>query len=167
MVEPIAKPVGLFKAGASGAGGQFEPMTAMGIRHDFFQTYPIIYGLEINTSAGAPTKDSMIIDFVYDGLCIEDPHASHPMVFSTDYPAQTGRGFWYGFCDAPHYTKFSKVGNHTVTIRVAPRPAPQPGTTGATQTLAPRDFSPAAGGVEATFELTIYPASGPAIPADE
>jgi hypothetical protein len=166
MVEPIAKPIGLFKAGLSGAGGQFEPLDEKGIRHDIFQRTPVIFGLEINTSIGAPTKDSMIIDFVYDGLCIRDPHASNPMIMSTDYPAETDRGFWYGFCQAPRYTKFSKIGKHTVTIRVAPRPAPAPGTASATQILAPRDFSPAAGGVEATFELVIYPDSQPAIPPE-
>ena len=167
MKEPIAEIIGLFKAGMSGAGGQFEPLGPSGIRHDIFQSTKVIFGLAINTSIGAPTKDSMIIDFVYDGLCIKDPHASNSMEMSTDYPVQTDRGFWYGFCQAPRYTKFSKPGKHTITIKVAPRQAPAPGTASIDQTLAPRDFSPESGGVEATFELMIYPDNMPAIPADE
>ena len=159
MVEPIADVIGLFKAGPSGAGGQYEPMDEDGIRKDIFQHVNMIFGLEINTGVGAPTKDSMIIDVVYDGICIKDPHASRPMAFSTDYPSQVDRGFWYGFFRAPNYIKYSRVGKHVVTIKVAPRPAPLPGTTSATQKLLPRDFSEAAGGVVKTFEFMIYPAS--------
>lgn len=165
MVEKIAEPIGLFKAGFHGAGGQYQPMDEDGIRRDIFQRVNMIYGLEINTSAGAPTQKSMIIDFVYDGLCIQDPHASRPMAFSTDYPAQVDRGFWYGFCQAPNYSKYSRVGKHTVMIKVAPRTAPLHGTSSANQKLLPRDFSDAAGGVVKTFEFIIYPESQP-LPAD-
>jgi hypothetical protein len=168
-MEPIADPIGLFKAGAYGAGGQYEPMDENGIRKDIFQRVNMIYGLEINTSIKAPTKSSMIIDIVYDGLCIQDPHASNPMMYSTDYPAQTDRGFWYGFFRVPQYTKFFKVGKHSVTIKVAPRPAPLAGTSSANQKLLPRDFSDAAGGIVKTFEFIVYPTSQqlPDINSDE
>ena len=159
--EPIAEPVGLFKAGFHGAGGQYEPMDEQGIRRDIFQRVNCIFGLEINTSAGAPTRDSMIIDIVYDGFSMKDPHASRPMVFSTDYPAQTDRGFWYGFFMAPNYSKYCRSGKHTVVIKVAPRQAPAAGTASATQKLAARDFSEDAGGIVKTFEFMIYPESTP------
>ena len=69
MVEPIAKPIGLFKAGPSGIGGQYEPMTPAGIRRDLFQLLPegIAYGLAINAGPNAPTSESMIIDGA--GVC--------------------------------------------------------------------------------------------------
>jgi hypothetical protein len=161
MIEPIATPIGLFKAGFSGAGGQYEPMDENGLRRDIFMRTNVIFGLMINTSVGAPTRKSMIIDFIYDDFCIRDPHASKPMIFSTDYPAQTDRGFWYGFCQVPGYSKYCRVGTHKVTIKVAPRQAPAAGTTSAHQILPPRDFSPEAGGVSETFEFKIYPASQP------
>ena len=165
MIEPIADVIGLFKAGFHGAGGQFQPMDEQGIRRDIFQLTNIIYGLEINTDIGAPTKDSMIIDVEYDGFVQHDPQASNPMMFSTDYPAQTDRGFWYGYFRAPNYSKYCRVGEHTVTIKVGHRPAPLPGTASAAQKLAARDFSEAAGGVVKTFKLKIYPESTP-LPVD-
>ena len=172
MVEPIAKPIGLFKAGPSGIGGQYEPMTPAGIRHDLFQLLPegIAYGLAINAGPNAPTSESMIIDVIYDRyFTLHDPHRDFAIEQVTDYPIdQATRGLvWFCAAPVPRYTRYSKIGKHTITIRVAPRTAPEPGTTGSTQTLGPRDFSPASGGVEATFEFTIYPDNGPAIPDDE
>ena len=172
MTERIATPIGLFKAGPSGVGGDFEPMTPMGIRHDFFQRLPegIVYGLEINTAENAPSLDTMIIDVTYDAhFTLHDPHHEYSIQQVSDYPVDhAARGMvWFCGAQVPHYTRYSKVGEHTITISVAPRTAPAAGTDSAHQILSPRDFSPEAGGVTQTFKFRIYDEDGPAIPTDE
>ncbi|MDD4136733.1 MAG: hypothetical protein PHT99_02420 [Methanoregula sp.] len=221
MVSAIANPVGLFKAGKSGAGGQYEPMTR--IRRDIFQRTNMIYGLKMTGAFKDLDPQSIIIDIEYDGVTEEDPQASRPLIFVTDDPAQKDRGIWYGTFKAPNNREsFSALGTHTVRIRVAPRQAPRTDTmmvivvpkdgatkivrtvitkmvpvytanactgkmeitsyteektatesevpaeteityTGysVTQVLGPRDFSAAAGGMEATYPFEIFSSSLP------
>jgi hypothetical protein len=179
---PIAHPIGLFMAGPTGAGGEYQPLER--IRHDIFQRLPegIVYGLAINADADAPTQDSMIIDITFDGkTTVHDPQKDHTIEQVADYPIdQATRGIvWFCPVQSPGYTRYSKVGKHTVTIKVAPRDAPTTGkhlesTTlddgtistdwvadSASQTLDSRDFSDAAGGKHDTFTFEIYPASDP------
>ena len=168
MVNPIATPIGLFMAGYSGAGGDYIPLKA--IYREIFQRLPngIIFGLKIATGPTAPTKDSMIIDVIFDNekeTTLRDPHIIEQV---TDYPVdQANRGIvWFGTAKPPGYTQYSKYGKHTVTVKVAPRGAPLPGTASADQILAARDFSPEAGGQIAEFSFEIK--KGPiAPPPDE
>lgn len=151
MVDQIANPAGLWQAGQSGAGGQFEPLTPK-TRNMF--TYGmgrrIVYALDFNTTAGfTPDKDSCIIDIIYDGVTIRDPHAQTPMEFVTDFPSQTDRGHWFGFFEPPKVRTFTDPGNHEVVVRVAPRKT--------AQYLRGRDFSPEAGGVTKTYPFVILP----------
>ena len=121
MAEPVAIPVGLFKAGPSGAGGQAEPMSK--IRRDIFQLTNMLYGLQMTGAYAGKDPKSVIIDINYDGYIMEDPHSSRPMSFVTDDPAKPG--FWLGTFKSPNAgSKYSAVGTHTVTISVAPRQAP-------------------------------------------
>lgn len=228
-MEWIGKPIGLYKAGKSGAGGEYRPITPGGIRQDIFKRLPegLVYGLEINKGAAAPKEDSMIIDIIFDGkVTVSDPQLDHTVKQVTDYPIDVANKGLVWFCgtDVPNYTQFSKKGLHTVTVKVAPRKAPvqggsvvfvPPGTmkqvivttttkipavydpcTGAmvarehtvvtetmkevevdptidyvgysvTQDLGVRDFSPEAGGMQATFTYLIYGEEGPAIPYDD
>jgi hypothetical protein len=162
MVNPIATPIGLFMAGYSGAGGDYIPLKA--IYREIFQRLPngIIFGLKIATGPTAPTKDSMIIDVIFDNepdATIRDPHIVEQV---TDYPIQQAqRGIvWFGAARPPGYTRYSRTGPHTVTVKVAPRPAP----TGTTD-LPPRDFSPEAGGRIAEYRFEIK--KGPIAPPPE
>jgi hypothetical protein len=160
----IARPIGLFKAGPSGAGGEFQPLDR--IRHDIFQHLPegIVYGLAIETAEGTPTQDSMIIDITFDGkTTYHDPQKDHTIQQVADYPIdQATRGLvWFCPVQPPRYTRYSRVGKHTVTIRVAPREAPAAGTDSAEQILGPRDFSEQVGGKHDTFTFEIYPESEP------
>lgn len=152
MKEPIAEPIGLFMAGYSGAGGDYLPLKS--IHRDIFQRLPngILFGLKVAAGEQAPTKDSMIIDVVFDNepdATIHDPHIVEQV---TDYPVQQAqRGIvWFGAARPPGYTRYSKTGMHTVTVKVAPR-APPTGTTD----LPPRDFSPEAGGRIAEYRFEI------------
>lgn len=149
MVTPIGKIVGLFKAGMSGAGGQFQPL-------DKIDAYlwkvgcqcRIVYGLLFNEMGKDILKDvdTVIIDCVYDGVCIKDPHRSNPMCFVTNYPGYTGQ-LWFSYFTPPSYTKYLAPGKHTVTIKVAPRKF--------LQSIRPRDFSADIGGVEQTFAFEV------------
>jgi len=122
-MEAIAKPVGLYKAGKSGAGGQMEPLTK--IRKDIFQLTNMIYGLAMTGAYQKLDPHSIIIDAEYDGYVMHDPHSSRPMSFVTDDPAQN-RGTWYGTFKAPNAgDKYSSVGKHKVRISAAPRKAPR------------------------------------------
>ena len=157
MKEPIAEPIGLFMAGYSGAGGDYLPLGA--IHRDVFQRLPngILFGLKIAAGEQAPTKDSMIIDVVFDNepdATIHDPHIVEQV---TDYPIQQAqRGIvWFGAAKPPGYSRYSKTGAHTVTVKVAPRAPPLPGTASADQVLAARDFSPEAGGRIAEYRFEI------------
>jgi hypothetical protein len=168
MVSPIATPIGLFMAGYSGAGGDYLPLKA--INREIFQRLPngILFGLKIAAGAMAPTKDSMIIDVVFDNeqeSTLRDPHIVEQV---TDYPVdQATRGIvWFGAARPPGYTQYSKYGKHNVLVKVAPRKAPASGTASADQALAARDFSPEAGGQIAEFAFEIK--KGPiAPPPDE
>jgi hypothetical protein len=166
--QAIAQPIGLFMAGYSGVGGDYIPLKS--IYREIFQRLPngIIFGLKIETGAGAPTKDSMIIDAQFDGEKASLLHDPHIIEQVTDYPIDVAtRGLtWFGVIPVPGYTQFSTYGIHTVQIKVAPRTAPVAGTAGATTPLAARDFSPAAGGRIAEFSFEIK--KGPiAPPPDE
>lgn len=165
MISPIATPIGLFMAGYSGAGGDYIPLKA--INREIFQRLPngIIFGLKIAVGAMAPTKDSMIIDVVFDNeqeSTLRDPHIVEQV---TDYPVdQATRGIvWFGAAKPPGYTQYSKYGKHNVLIKVAPRKAPAAGTASADQVLAARDFSPEAGGqvAEFSFQITKGPIAPP------
>lgn len=140
----IATPIGIFKAGPTGVGGQIERMTPAGIRRDFFQRLPegLIYGLAVNAGPDAPNKDSMIMDVIYDAgsadeFTLLDPHLDHTIQQVTDYPVdQAKRGIaWFCGAKVPGYTRYSKVGPHSLTVRVAPRAAPLQG--GTTTTIIP------------------------------
>lgn len=155
--DAIATPLGLFMAGYSGAGGDYIPMKA--IYRDIYQRLPngIIFGLQVNNTPTAPTKDSMIIDIIFDEekeSIIRDPHIIEQV---TDYPIdQAARSIvWFGVAKPPGYTRYSTYGWHTVTIKVAPRPAPLAGTASADEVLAARDFSPEAGGRIAQYRFEI------------
>jgi hypothetical protein len=161
---PIAHPIGLFMAGPEGAGGEYIPLKRM--RRDIFQRLPegIVYGLAINADADAPKQDSMIIDIIFDAaITLHDPQKDHTIEQVADYPIdQATRGIvWFCPVRPPRYTRYSRVGKHTVTIRVAPREAPAAGTDSADQVLGARDFSEKAGGKQETFTFEIYPASEP------
>lgn len=152
-------------AGYSGAGGDYIPLKS--IYREIFQRLPngIVFGLKIENGAAAPTKDSMIIDVAFDGdkeSTLRDPHIIEQV---TDYPVdQTTRGLvWFGVAKVPGYTQYSTYGMHTVQIKVAPR-APAVSNADGTVTVAPRDFSPAAGGQIAEFAFEIK--KGP-IPAPQ
>ena len=162
MVNPIATQIGLFMAGYSGAGGDYLPLKA--INREIFQRLPngILFGLKIENGATAPTKDSMIIDVIFDGEAqstLKDPHIVEQV---TDYPVdQANRGIvWFGAAKPPGYTQFSKIGKHTVLVKVAPRKAPV-----GTADLPPRDFSPEVGGKIAEFAFEIK--KGPIAPPPE
>jgi hypothetical protein len=151
MAEPIAYPVGLFQAGQSGGGGQFEPLTQ---KTRFQFTYGmgrrIVFALDVVKEGFSLDKDSIIIDAVYDGVTEKDPHAQTPMEFVTDYPHQNDRGYWYGFFEPPRYRQFTAPGVHTIQIKVAPRKL--------AQQLRGRDFSPEAGGqISEIYKFTILP----------
>jgi hypothetical protein len=163
-MQPIAHPIGLFMSGPTGAGGEYQPLER--IRHDIFQRLPegIVYGLAINAGAGAPTAGSMIVDITFDArTTVHDPWKDHTVEQVADYPIdQATRGIvWFCPVRVPRYTRYSRVGKHTVTIRVAPREAPAAGTGSAGQALPPRDFSEEAGGRQETFMYEIYPANEP------
>ncbi len=151
MVDPIAFVKGLFQAGQSGAGGQFEPLTAK-TRNAF--TYGmgrrIVYALDFVKKGFAPDKDTCIIDAVYDGVTIRDPHAQTPMEFFTNYPGQLDRGLWYSYFEPPRLRSFTDPGIHTVQIKVAPRKT--------AQYFRGRGFSPEAGGViSPVYKFEILP----------
>lgn len=161
---PIASPIGLFMAGYSGAGGDYVPLKA--INREIFQRLPngIIFGLKIENGQATPTKDSMIIDVIFDNgqeSILRDPHIIEQV---TDYPVdQATRGIvWFGVAKPPGYTQYSKYGKHNVLVKVAPRGAPLPGTASADQILEARDFSPEAGGRIAEFSFEIK--KGPILP---
>lgn len=122
MTAPqIATPVGLFKAGKTGAGGQPRPMKR--IRRDIFQLTNMLYGLTMTGAYKGLDPKSVIIDIAYDGHVEHDPHAARPLDFVTDDPANPG--FWLGTFKAPNnMEEYSAEGKHKVRISAAPRQAP-------------------------------------------
>lgn len=163
MTEPIAAPIGVFKCGPSGAGnGDFIPIDGGldWIRRDILQRNHIFFGLMFNETAPA-RRESVIIDLIFDGdqrFIVHDPHLKS-LELVTDNPKYVGE--WYCPAELPRYTAFSRVGKHKLTVKVAPRIPPAPGTTSSTQTLDPRDFSEAAGGVIDTYEWEIKSSDTP------
>lgn len=150
---PIAEPVGLFKAGKSGAGGQLEPMTR--IRRDIFQRVDMKYGLKLTGAYKNIGPQSMIVDIIYDGYCEHDPHSSRPMSFVADDPAQQDRGTWFGTFKAPNAgEKYSKIGEHIVVIQVAPRQPPV--TTSHITIVVPKDGQTKIVTTTSTKEVPIY-----------
>lgn len=125
MIQPIAEPVGLFKAGLSGAGGDLTPLIK--IRKDIFQLTNMLYGLQMTGAyAGQNPAKTVIIDIEYDGYTMQDPHSSRPMSFVTNDP---GKGFWLGTFKAPNaniygQNTYSSLGKHKVKVSAAPRVAP-------------------------------------------
>lgn len=120
-LPPIAIPVGLFKSGKTGAGGQ--PMPMKRIRRDIFQLTNMLYGLTMTGNYKGLSPKSVIIDIAYDGHIEHDPHAARPLDFVTDDPANPG--FWLGTFKAPNNKEeYSEEKIHTVRISVAPRQAP-------------------------------------------
>jgi hypothetical protein len=159
MVDIIGTPMGLSKAGVTGCGGDYIPLKS--IRKDFFDQSNMIYAIKFVSGESAPhDAKSVIIDIIYDNYTMSDPHSARPMDFVTDYQNDPTKEAWFGTFKAPNAgKKYGKVGMHTVTIKVAPRKAPEVGTASATETLPLRDFSEAAGGVIKTFTFEIYPTS--------
>lgn len=165
MTEFIAKPMGLAKAGPSGAGGQFEPLKR--IRKDIFDRVGIAYCLKFNEDAGfQPTKDTCLIDIIYDGYTQSDPHSSRPMVFVTGFANNSQKSGWFGWFKSPNnHARFGAIGKHAVTIKCAPRKTPTGwGAAAQNAEVAPRDFSETAGGISKTFEFEIYPETDPMDP---
>ena len=163
MVSIIGTPMGLSKAGETGCGGDFIPLKS--IRRDFFQRSNMVYAIKFvdkENLTDEELKQSVIIDIIYDGYSMSDPHSARPMSFVTNYQGNANKKAWFGTFKAPNAgKKYSKNGIHTVVIKVAPRKAPSVGTTSATEILPARDFSEAAGGVTKTFKFEIYPESEP------
>lgn len=160
MVNPIASPIGIFMAGYSGAGGDYIPLKS--INKEIFNRLPngVVFGLKIEAGAEAPKQSSMIIDVIYDGeSVVQDPHIVEMV---TDYPVDVAnRGLvFFGVAKVPGYTRYSKVGKHTIMIKVAPRQLPAEG-----QKMGPRDFSGEAGGRIAEYSFMIT--KGPILPPDE
>jgi hypothetical protein len=124
MTQPqIAIPVGLFKSGKSGAGGDLNPLVK--IRRDIFQLTNMVYGLQMTGAYKGLDPKSIIIDIEYDGYKMEDPQSARPMSFVTDDPKQTDRGTWFGTFKAPNAgEQYSALGKHKVKVSVAPRQAP-------------------------------------------
>ena len=124
MTQPqIAIPVGLFKSGKSGAGGDLNPLVK--IRRDIFQLTNMVYGLQMTGAYKGLDPKSIIIDIEYDGYTMEDPQSARPMSFVTDDPKQTDRGTWFGTFKAPNAgEQYSALGKHKVKVSVAPRQAP-------------------------------------------
>lgn len=160
MANPIATPLGIFMAGYSGAGGDYVPLRS--INKEIFNRLPngIVFGLKIEAGAEAPKQSSMIIDVIFDGEAVmQDPHIVEMV---TDYPvdvANKGLAF-FGVAKVPGYTRYSKVGKHSVMIKVAPRVMPAAG-----EPMPPRDFSGEAGGRIAEYSFMIT--KGPILPPDE
>lgn len=175
----IAKPLGLNKAGTSGLGGYTEPLLKIR-RSDFQRLGGIRYALRWNVDIDAPTADTCLIDIVYDKLDpVQDPHASRPLTFITNYAGKQSP-WWMGAFAAPNTSHAcSAIGEHAVTIKVAPRASPVTGkhleaitasdgtvtyewvADSATQVLGARDFSEAAGGVIKTYTFEIVPDNTP------
>ena len=152
MTSPIGKIVGLFKAGPSGVGGQFQLFDKIdAYLWKMADQCHVVYGIVFNVHDELGSdKDAVIIDCIYDGVCIKDPHAANPGVFVTNYPGNMGGRTWFGYFTPPAYTKYLAPGKHTVQIKIAPRKI-------ILQYFRGRDFSPEAGGVVSdvfTFEVT-------------
>lgn len=146
MIAPIAKILGLFKAGPSGASGMFEPMMGIDAYLWKMNDCRLPYGLRFNKDTTSPVdQTSVIIDVVYDGICIKDPHSRYPMNFVTNFPGE-GK-VWFGYFQPPAYEKYIAPGWHKVEIKVAPRKL--------MQYLRGRDFSPEAGGVTQAFMFQV------------
>jgi len=100
MTQPqVAIPVGLFKAGLSGAGGDITPLIK--IRRDIFQLTNMLYGLQMTGAyAGQNPAKTVIIDLDFDGHTMQDPHSSRPMSFVTNDTGNTA--FWLATFKAPN-----------------------------------------------------------------
>jgi len=102
--------------------------------------------------SGVDLATSVIIDIVYDEdkpsrTLITDPHKVKGgviMPYVTDYP---GEVVWLGYFTVPGYDKYTKGGEHTVTIKVAPRKL--------AQFMRGRNFSAESGGVVQKFPFMI------------
>lgn len=147
MVNPIGKILGLFKAGASGAGGQFEPLDKIDSYIWKMNQNRLVYGIKFFDMTGefVANYDAVIIDVVYDGVCQKDTHLKDPMIFVTNYPGE--KATWFAYFTPPSYLRFSEAGWHKVEIKIAPRKL--------AQFMRGRDFSEAAGGVTAEFRFEV------------
>lgn len=119
-------------------------------RHIF---YAINFAPDFKTiQSGKDVADSVIIDIIYDEgrpskVLITDPQKVEGgvvMPFVTDYP---GAVVWLGYFRVPGYDKYLSGGDHTVTVKVAPRKL--------VQWMRGRDFSAEAGGVIQKFTFNI------------
>ena len=147
MVNAIGKILGLFKAGESGAGGQFQPLDKIDAYVWKMNQCRLVYGIKFADMVGdlIENYDAVIIDCIYDGVCVKDPHAKDPMIFVTNYPGE--RAAWFAYFTPPSYLRFSEAGIHKVEIKIAPRKL--------LQYLRGRDFSAAAGGVTGEFQFEV------------
>ena len=151
-MEPIGTIQGIFKW-----EGQ-EYFTLEEIKKSIFdRTRRIFFAINFapgfkKIETGKDAADSVIIDLILDDgmkskVLIRDPQALNQGVIIsevTDYP---GEVVWLGYVNVPGYAKYSNPGEHTVTIKVAPRKL--------AQYFCGRDFSPEAGGVTETFKYKI------------
>ena len=153
MTTPIGKIVGIFKTGIAGVGQHFTILDRIdSYTWKFANGCRIIYGIkfaDLPKDVLEKNSDAVIIDCVYDGVTVKDPHRSNPMIFVTNYPGNMGGRTWFGYFVPPSYTKYLAPGKHTVQIKIAPRKL--------LQALRGRDFSVENGGVISevfTFEVT-------------
>jgi hypothetical protein len=147
MVNPIGKILGLFKAGESGAGGQFQPLDKIDAYVWKMNQCRLVYGVAFANMVGdlVANYDAVIIDILYDGVCQKDTHLKDPMIFVTNYPGE--KQAWFAYFTPPSYSQYLAPGVHTVKIQIAPRKL--------CQILRGRDFSTEAGGVTAEFQFTV------------
>lgn len=124
-------------------------------KEDFMRTRRIFYAINFNREDGfydnSDIYKNIIIDIVYDegkkgNVLITDPQKTNGVTlqYGTDYP---GEVVWVGYFDVPGYAKYSAIGKHTVTIKVAPRKWGQWARS--------RDFSEEVGGVTQKFTFEI------------
>ena len=152
MVDPIGTIQGIFKWEAQ------EYVLLDKMKKTVFDRprnifYAINFAPDFKTiQSGQDVADSVIIDIVYDEnkpskTLITDPQkvkGGIVMPFVTDYP---GEVVWLGYFEVPGYDKYLNGGEHTVTIKVAPRKL--------AQWMRGRDFSTEAGGIIQKFPFTI------------
>ena len=155
-VAPVSI-IGIYKSGYNGEGGDLVPLDTTpdgSIQRHMFKLMNIEYVLDFD-----PTQDprkTVMIDAIYDGKVEHDPHASRPLDWVTDFPANNP-GSWLGFLDVPNNRwQYFAEGEHTLKLRVAMRPALITGQT----VPAPRPITDddwfAAGGAVREFRFKVY-----------
>jgi len=152
MTDPIGTIQGIFKWEAQ----EYTELDTIK-RTVFDRSRNIFYAINFApgfgmVQSGQDVLTSVIIDIIYDDgkkskTLITDPQkvkGGIVMPYVTDYP---GEVVWLGYFEVPGYDKYITAGEHTVTIKVAPRKL--------AQYFRGRDFSPEAGGVTGVFKFNM------------